>query len=442
MISLINKTINKIKSDRFYFDSAVLTFFTVLGNLVAFLVNIIYTRTLPPGQYGAVMSINSFINILSTIAIAFRMFNVRETSELISKGQVKKAVNISYKFALYSFILLSLLFLSAYPFYQYITAFMNIDFLPFIMATMVIILSYLNSITSSLFQSLKIFLLLGIVSFLYPFTRFILTYPYILVWNGYTGATASMLVGSVLSFIASSLILILNKEYREISTDNGQFRIKLSYFIPLIPIVLINMFYSILNFGDVIFSRRYFNEADTDIFAIASTIAKANLFVIIPISYVVLPRMIEDLNTKGYKASIMALFKGIILSLLASILYLIFIALFGDIILKIFGERYLEAKSILTLFTLAVIPLGISFLLINYSIVFKNWYFLIPLAITDFILITGFIMFHNTFIEIIIVDLVAGTFLMVSLSIMLLLSKEPKTSASKEEAILEENTQI
>lgn len=437
---MISKIVEKLKTDRFYFDSIVLTIFTLLGNLVAFLVNIIYTRTLPPGQYGAIMSINSFINILTTISLAFRMFNVRETSDLIAKGQNPKAIIVSYKFTLYSFLGLVLFFLLLSPLYGYIVGFMKIDYLPFVMSVMVVIFSYLISITSSLFQSLKLFLILGIVYFSYPFLRFVFTYPYIVVWDGqYIGATSSMLLGVVISFVLSSLVIILNKNSRELllNENNNKLSLNLSYFLPLIPIVLINMLYSVLNFGDVIFSRRYFNDVETDIFALAATVAKANFFVIIPISFVMLPRMIEDLNNKGYRASVMALVKGVVIALFASFVYLIFVLIFGDIILKIFGERYLEAKSILFLFTLAVIPIGISLLLINYSIVFKNWYFLIPLAVTDIILIVGFILFHNNFVEMILVDLVAGLVLLFSLSFMVLLSKEPK-QVSKEDIIYEE----
>lgn len=437
---MISKIVEKLKTDRFYFDSIILTVFTLLGNLLAFLVNIIYTRTLPPGQYGAVMSINSFINILTTISLAFRMFNVRETSELIAKGQNPKAIVVSYKFTLYSFLGLVLFFLILSPLYGYIVKFMKIDYLPFVMSVMIVILSYLTSITSSLFQSLKLFLILGIVSFSYPFLRFVFTYPHIMAWDGqYIGATSSMLLGIVVSFVLSSLVILFNRDSRIslINENSNKISLNLSYFLPLIPIVLINMLYSVLNFGDVIFSRRYFSDAETDIFALASTVAKANFFVIIPISFVVLPRMIEDLNNRGYRASVMALVKGVAIALVASFAYLIFVLFFGDIILRIFGERYLEAKSILFLFTLAVIPIGISLLLINYSIVFKNWYFLIPLAITDVILIVGFILFHSNFVEMILVDLVAGVFLLVSLSIMVLLSKEPK-QVSKEDVIYEE----
>lgn len=424
--------IEKIKTDRFYFDSLVLTFFTVLGNLFAFLVNIIYTRTLPPGQYGAVMSINSIINILGTIAIAFRMFNVRETSDLITKGQITKAINISYRFTLISFIVLVIFFTLLFPTYGYIKTFINVDYLPLFIAVVIVIFTYLINITSSLFQSLKMFFILGIITFSYPFLRFIFTYPYIIVWDGYIGATASMLVGIVASFVFSSLALIWSKKLKDSSSNDGNEKINLSYFFPLFPIVVINMLYSILNFGDVIFSRRYFDEVSTDIFAVASTIAKANLFVIIPISYVVLPRMIEDFSTKGYRSSVMALFKGVILAVLTSFIYAIFIVFFGDVLLRIFGDRYIQAKPILVLFTFAFIPIGVSFILINYSITFKNWYFIIPLLISDLILILGFILFHGTFTEMILVDMIAGLVLLFSMMFIVLVSKESKIEVSRD----------
>ncbi|MEN2998643.1 MAG: hypothetical protein ABDH28_06385 [Brevinematia bacterium] len=440
---MINRIITKIRTDRFYLDSLILTLFTILGNLFAFLVNIIYTWTLPPGQYGAVMSINSLINILGTVAIAFRMFNVRETTELASKGLYSKAINVSYKFALYSFAFLMITFILLTPLYSHLISFMNVDYFPLLIALIIIALTYLINITSSLFQSLKMFLFLGIVSFSYPFIRFVLTYPYIKVWNGYIGATASMLVGIIASFVLTSIILLLNRtNYNQSTSNNNDEKIELSYFVPLIPIVLINLSYSILNFGDVIFSRRYFNEIATDIFAIASTIAKANLFVIIPISYVVLPRMIEDLSTRGYRASVITLFKGLALAIASSLAYALFIFLFSDIILKIFGERYLEAKPILFLFTIAFIPIGVSFILINYSITFKNWYFIIPLLIADLALIGGFMIFHSTFEEMIMVDLVVGLLLFISLILLVTFSKKPKPLTPEEVTVSEKITQV
>lgn len=434
---MIPRLIEKIKNDKFYIDSFIVTLFTLLGNLFAFLVNVIYTRTLPPGQYGAVTSLNSIVNILGTIAIAFRMFNARETAEMISKGQTTRALNVSYKFTFYSFLFFMFLSISLSPVYPVIAEFINVDYFPLLIAIGIVVFSYLLSITSSLFQSLKMFLLLGIVSFSYPFIRFVLTYPYIKIWGGYLGAVISMLVGITISFTLCSLLTLTVSSYKGNYPEGNNEKVDLSYFLPLIPIVAINMFYSILNFGDVIFSRRYFSEADTDIFAIASTISKANLFVIVPISYVVLPRMIEDFITRGYRASVMALFKGLVLAVFSSLVYALLIFLFGDIVLKIFGERYLEAKPILLLFTLAFIPIGVSFILINYSIVFKNWYFIIPLIISNVMLILGFVLFHRTFVDMILVDLTVGLILLVSLVLLVLFSKEPKAKISREEMISE-----
>lgn len=435
---MIKDFVNKLKTDRFYFDSFILTLFTVLGNAFAFLVNIIYTRFLPPGQYGAVMSINSLINILGTIAIAFRMFNVKETSDMISKGELAKAVITSYKFTLYSFVLMVVIFGLAVPIYPLIINFINVDsYLVLIIGMAIVIFTYLTSITSSLYQSLKMFFILGIINFSYPFIRFVITYPYLVFWNGYAGATASMLVSIMFSFVFSSVFLLFSNQIKELDLDKNE-SIKLSYFVPLIPIVFINVFYSVLNYADVIFSRRYFTPEDTDIFAIASTVAKANLFVVIPISYVVLPRMIDDYNQYGYKSSVIALFKGIILSLIVCFVYGVFILLFGDIILRIFGERYLLAKDILVFFTFAFIPMGVSFILINYAVTFKNWYLLIPLFLTDVVLILGFVLFHKTFFEMILVDLVAGLFLFISSLLVIIISKAPYSKLDENEIVSEE----
>ncbi len=433
---MISKVFEKIKTDRFYSDSIVLIFFTVLGNLFAFLVNIIYTRSLPPGQYGAVMSLNSIVNILSTVAVAFRMFNVRETSNLILEKRIGKAISVSYKFSIYSFIVILSLFVLFSPFYSSLAMFINVEYFAIFLTLAVVIFSYITSITSSLFQSLKMFFVLGVVTFVYPFTRFIFTYPYVLLWNGYIGAIVATLIGIVVCFVVSSLVVVLHKDYSSVLYENDNDNINLSYFLPLIPIVLINVFYSVLNFGDVIFSRRYFNEVDTDIFAVASTVAKANLFVIVPISYVVLPRMIEDLRKKGYNASVKALFKGILLAILSSFFYVVFVLFFGDIILTIFGERYLAAKPILFMFTICFVPIGVSLILINYGIVFKNWFFMIPLLLSDLILILGFIFFHSTFQEMILVDFVAGCFLFLSLVVIILLSKREKLESLEEESTL------
>lgn len=437
---MFKNSIEKLRTDRFYIDSIILTGFTVLGNLFAFLVNIIYTRLLPPGQYGAIMSINSMVNILGTMAIAFRMFNVRETSEMIALGNTHTAIKVSYKFTMFSFVGIMIIFILLTPFYPHIVSFMNIDYFPFLIGLGTILFTYLTSIVSSLFQSMKLFLILGIVSFSYPFLRFVLTYPSIMVWKDYSGAIIATYAGIVISFVIASIFLLKHLENDKTSSTE-KVKLNLSYFLPLLPIVVINLLYSTLNFSDVIFARRYFNEAETDIFAIASTIAKANTFVIFPISYIVLPRMIEDFRTKGYQSSILALLKGVILGALASIVYVIFIIIFGNIILKIFGERYLEASRILPYFTIAFIPISLSFILINYSITFKNWYFIVPLLSSNIIMILGFILFHNSFEEMITVILISGIVMFVSLLLMVFLSKQPPTEVSGEEILSEESPQ-
>lgn len=416
----------KLKSDRFYFDSLVLTLFTVIGNLFAFLVNIIYTRTLPAGHYGAIMSINGIINILSTMAIGFRMFSVRVTSDMISKGESAKAIYFSYKFTLLTYIVIAVVLILLYPLYEVLAQFINVDSIfVIILAAIIVVFAYLSSITSSLFQSMKMFLSLGIISFSYPFLRFILTYPLIKVWNGYIGATASMVIAIMLSFILTSLITRWSSNFEEYK---GELKFDLAQFVSLVPIVVMNVLYSVLNYADLLFVRRYFEEAQTDMFAIASTIAKATLFVIIPVSYVVLPRMIDDYHKRGYKASVNALMKGIALSFFACLVYLGIIAVFSDIILMIFGYRYLEAKPLVFPFTLAFIPMGLSFLLINYSVTFRNWSLVIPLMLANIGLVGGFIIWHSNFYQMILVYGVVGTFLLISSILFVIFSKKPKVS--------------
>ncbi len=435
---ILSDLFEKLKTDRFYLDSIVLIVFSLLGNFFAFIVNIIYTRTLPEGQYGAVMSINAMINILGTMAMGFRMFNVKETSEFIIKGKIDKSVNFTFKFSIVTFIVLVVLSVSFMPLYGMIANFIKVDSLFVILiAIQIVIFTYLSSITSSLLQSMKLFFALSLVSFSYPFLRFIITYPFIRLWDGYIGATASMLVGIVFSFYLTSLYLISKSSKLEYKNDNNEVeeKVKLSDFIPLLPIVFINVFYSVLNYTDVMFARRYFTESQSDIFSVASTIAKANLFVIIPISYIVLPRMIEDFHKKGYKTSVKALFKGIFLGFLASAIFIAFLLLFGEYVLKIFGERYLEASSILIPFTIAFVPMGLSFLLVNYSVTFKNWYFLLVVFVADLLLVLGFVFFHETFTDMILVYGFVGTIMLVSMILLVLFSKEPKEVESPENNI-------
>jgi len=439
MKNFLSNIFFKLKNDRFYFDSFILTLFSVVGNLFAFLVNIIYTRTLPEGGYGAVMSINGIINILGTMAIGFRMFSVKVTSDMVANGENAKAIHFSYKFTLFTHFVMVAILILLYPFYGILAQFINVDStFAIILSGVIIIFNYLSSITSSLFQSMKMFFSLGIISLSYPLIRFVLTYPLIKVWNGYIGAPASMVIAATVSFISTSLITKMSSKFEEYK---GKLKFNLSEFIPLIPIVLMNILYSILNYVDLLFVRRYFEEAQTDMFAIASTIAKATLFVIIPVSYVILPRMIDDYHKKGYKASINALIKGIILSLLACLAYLGIIAVFGDLILMIFGTRYLEAKPLVLPFTIAFIPMGLSFLLINYSVTFKNWLLSIPLALANVGLIGGFIIWHSSFYKMILVYGVVGTILLMLLLVFVAFSREPKGGDKNIEEVTTANYQ-
>ncbi len=426
----------KLKNDRFYFDSFILTLFTIIGNLFAFLVNVIYTRTLPEGDYGAIMSINGIVNILGTMAIGFRMFGVKITSDMVAKGESAKAIHFSYKFTLLTYIFMVVMLIFLYPLYGIFAQFINVDSVfVIILAAVIVVFTYLSSVTSSLFQSMKMFLVLGIISFSYPFLRFILTYPLIKVWNGYVGAVASMVIAITLSFILTSLMIRMSSKF-EIYDDKLKF--DLVQFVPLIPIVAMNVLYSVLNYSDLLFARRYFEESQTDMFAIASTIAKATLFVIIPVSYVVLPRMIDDYHKKGYRASVNALMKGIVLSLLACLIYLGIVTVFSDTILMIFGYRYLEAKPLILPFTLAFIPMGLAFLLINYSVTFRNWLLIIPLMISNIGLIGGFVIWHSDFYQMILVYGVVGTFLITSSLLFVLFSRKPVISDEEVDKELEE----
>jgi O-antigen/teichoic acid export membrane protein len=228
---------------------------------------------------------------------------------------------------------------------------MNIVYL---LGSLVFLASF-SSINSAFFMGLQRFSWMSFNSTLGVLLKIL--FSVVLVWLGYgvvgalTGTILAVIVGGLCGYIPLRRHLVNN---RAKSFYSDHLSIK-----PAVPVLIANIAFAAMTQLDIVIVNFYFSPHEAGIYAAASILGKAVLYISSGVSLSLFPMAAEShfSGQKNWPLLIQALFLTSLLSGVGALLYFFF----GETIVNLFfGEKYLESGEILKLYGFAIFPMSIA----------------------------------------------------------------------------------
>lgn len=379
-------------------------------------------RLLPFDDYGALNALFSLITIISVPGAAIALVVSKYITEY---SAVKEDFKISFflrKALFYISIFTAVLTTACLVLSPIIRWFLNIDKLSaVILLVLTVSTVFILPISTGTFQGLKQFWRLGIINVISPVVRIILGIILVLIGYKLEGALGALLIGN-LAAIAYGFWTIRKRfiTHGEKDIDLGRDK-ALKYGI---PIFLVTLCMTLLTNIDMIMIKHYFSPHESGIYGAAVIFGRAIFYFPSAIVMAMFPLVTEAnvLNENVYTS----LKKSLLYSFIFCGAGVGAIFIFPELITKIFfGSRFLLALPYIKLMCLAMLPLCLLNVVVNFNLAVGKtkvsvWSLIIG-SISELVLIT---IYHQTIYQVLYILLGIGTVLIVLNIIDVLLRKK------------------
>ncbi len=386
---------------------------SLIGNALAFLLNLFFARSLSYVDYGIFASLLSIITIASIPGGSISTILVRFSTEYYSKGQIDKLKNFyekSLKFIFsFSFVVLVIFII----FSPLIKDFLHLDNIWYaVIVGLCVVAGYIQMLNSAFLQGLMKF---SFISFVNVFSSFIkLMVGVMLVLLGFKtfGALDSIFFMYITIFVISFIPLRFIFTKRIESEARVPIREVLTYALPaFVTILAMASFTSI----DVILVKHFFNPTLAGYYSGVSLIGKVILYFTATIPAVMFPLVIKR-NATGKAFNGLFLF-SVSLVLIPSLMITAFYYIFPEFVINLFlgGRSYLTMSPYVGLFGLFITLFSIVNIFVNFFLSVNKTiisFMVVGAAVLQIVLLWAY---HSDFYQIITISIFVLTLLLIGL---------------------------
>ncbi len=377
---------------------------SILAGAFGYVFQISMGRTLTIEEYGEFSAIFAIFAITAAPFGTLTMVIVRRVSEYrtLPTGGIEE-ISSFYIWTLkrgviFGVILIFLGVLSAPIFQAYVKS-SNIISLYFLYG--VLFFTLLLFINNAFIQGLQNFKSLGLSNILLFLFRVAISS--LLVWLGFGvhGAIGGVLVAALVTWLitfgaVSSLFTVTKKP------QGNHLRLG-----PTIPVLVANIAFAAMTQSDIIYVNYFYSPHDASMYAAASVLGKAILYLSGGIVLALFPMVAEKHARRESDLTLLQQCMGLVISL--SLLGCIFYYIFGEMLIYfLFGTNYTEAGQLLKYYGIAMLPMGIVMILEHYFIaknrIFFSYLFILIVPLQFLTLMH----FHESLITVILLVGISG----------------------------------
>lgn len=382
---------------------------TLAANVFNFLFNLYVVRSVSNADYGIYASMMSIIGFPLLLASAITPLVVQFAGRYFAKEQ-HDMVRGFYKKIMKFYSLLSvsifLVFLLCIP---QISAFLHIkDTLILVVTDLIILLSMLGIVNSAFIQAKLSFGFQVFVTFINAFSKFVL--GIILITMGYavTGAAFATLLGSLAAYIVGFIPIRFVFDRKTVSPKIQTKEI----FIFGVPSSLTMIGLTSFISADILLVKHFFDPVNAGIYAALALVGKIIFYLSSPISAVLFPVLVQkhSRHEKLTNTLLLALLMVVSPSLLLTIVYFIF----PEQTLLFFTKKTENTivSPLLGLFGIFMTMYCLLFILANFYLSIKKTVICIPILIGAIVQIVLISLFHQTFLQIVLISMTITFLLM------------------------------
>lgn len=402
MVKSFSTLLHQLFKNPLLYGSFLVFLGTMAGNLFQFLFNLFMTRNLSVVDYGILASLMSLVMLPALVSSAIFPTVVSFASTFYAKNQLPMVKKLFMTVSKLSFVLGIVTFMVFVLFSEEIGAFFQITETFYItLAGATVFLGFITIVNNALLQAKLDFSYVSFISFLSSLLKFVFGAFFVLIGMSVTGAMLGMILASIAGYLLT--FIPLRKTLSQSSAEDGVKLLTLLRFGG--PAAL--MFFSLTSFItiDIVLVKHFFTPEEAGLYAGLSLVGRVIFFVSAPISLVLLPVLTQE-HTKKHKVTkdiIIAFFLVLVPSVVLTTIYTLFPQNVIAFFLK--NKEYLLISDLLPLFAVYITCYSLVFLLANIFLSIKRTEVSAVLgigALTQIILIC---LFHESFQQVIVINL-------------------------------------
>ncbi len=402
--------------------TSIMVMSTIIANISLLFFHAYMSRVLGPASFGILVSFLAICFIVGLPVTSIQTVMAKYVSNFKVNNQYGKIGCLFRhslkKMSLYGGLGLGLFILASAK----IGSFLQIEARkPVILLGVVLFLSLFLPIVRGALQGLQKFGHLGTNVLFEAISRLLLGVFLVYLGLGVNGAVGGIGLGFLLAVLVAFIALrpLLRHEK---SIEGKMNSAEIYAYFP--PVFLALLCFVLLANMDIIFVKHFFNPTEAGYYSVLSVVGRGFLTLALAVSMVMFPKVSELQTQKKDSSSILkkSLLIGVLLCSVG-ILTCFFFPRF--IIVAVFGSKYLDISSLLRVFGIAISPLVLIHILINYNLARNRNSFLYVLVFGVVFYLILLSLFHSSLRQVVLILGSVGTLTLI-LNIGLVVCQDKK----------------
>jgi O-antigen/teichoic acid export membrane protein len=343
---------------------ALLFFGSIAGGILGYVFQVLMGRMLNTQEYGLFSAIMALFAVLVTPLTTLMMVVSRKISEYSAKQDSGSITHFYYSINIRSTLVgggvLGICLLFAPQVQSYLKA---PSIIPVYLLGALLFLTFLPIINNAFLQGLQSFTWLSASNSLVFLLKII--FSVVLVWLGY--GVAGAIGGSILATLAI-WIVTYGALYGPLAAGRGKpYQTMHLSFKPALPVFVANVAFAAMTQLDMVLVNYYFSAHEAGLYAAASILGKAVMYLPGGIALALYPMVAE--NHARNESSVHLLLQSLGLATVLCATGATFYFIFGDWMIQLlYGERYREAVEILRYYGFAILPMTVVMIVEHFLI--------------------------------------------------------------------------
>lgn len=334
--------------------SAWLCVGSVAGGILGYVFQILMGRMLSTSEYGIFSAMMALFAVLAAPLSTLMMVVTRKISEYHARQESGNITHFYYSINIHS-ATVGVILLSVYMvFAQQVQIFLKAPSInPIYLLGILLFVTFLPIINNSFLQGLQSFSWLSVSSSLGLLLKIIFATSLVSLGYGVAGALGGAILAAMFSWIITYGALhrqLLAGRKKTFKTGHLHFR-------PVLPVFVANIAFAAMTQLDVVLVNYFFQAHEASLYAAASILGKAVMYLPAGIAMALFPMAAE--NHARDESSTYLLFQAVGLTALLCGIGAVFYFLFGEVLIELlYGENYHGAGEILKYYGFAILPMA------------------------------------------------------------------------------------
>jgi len=382
----------------------------ITGGILGYVFQIIMGRMLTVEEYGLFTALMALMMVTGAPLGTLTMVVSRKVSAYRVNQRKGDLTHLFYTINLKALLVVLALLLLALFFIESVQFFLKVESREHLyLLTVLIVISFPQAINNAYLQGMQYFKWLsasGALGVLFKIISAVL-----LIWLGFgvSGALGGVVMSAAIMLVFTYIIL---HPQLQNGKENSYSKSHLS-FKSALPVLLANTAFVVMTQVDMILVKYYFTEQDAGLYAAASILGKAVMYLPSSIAIALFPMVAE--NHADGKSSAHLLIQAVGITVLLCGTGAFFYYFFGDfIITTLYGAAYQEAGEILKYYGFAILPMALVMVAEYFLIAMGQVLFAYLFAIVAPLQLLAIYLYHETLLQIVTILGVSGLLLAVT----------------------------